>query len=241
MNESVLKKKYARIGRWYDLLDAPWEMLRYRQIRPVVWKEVAGMKRILDAGAGTGRNIEFYPPGAHVTGVDLSETMIRRALARRSRARGRVNFSVGSATALPFKNSVFDAVVSTFLFCVLPDVLQPPVLRELARVIRPGGIAVLLEYQYSQDPVQRGLMKLMSPWVEWAYGARFDRKTVQHLKDGKWQVRSERFLSKDIVKLIVAAAPSPLEGEGWDGGNSRCGSEPPTLHPPPQGGRKIGG
>lgn len=207
MNEAGLKKKYARIGRWYDLLDAPWEFLRYRRIRPAVWREVAGMKRILDAGAGTGRNIEFYPPGSRVTGVDLSETMMRRAMARRSQAHDRVDFSIGSVTALPFKNGVFDAVVSTFLFCVLPDVLQPPALLELARVIRPGGAAVLLEYQYSQYPAQRRLMNLMSPWVEWAYGARFDRQTVQHLKDGKWRIRSEQFLSRDIVKLIVASRP----------------------------------
>lgn len=202
-----LSNKYARIGRWYDLLDAPWETLRYRKIRPGVWNEVSGMGNVLDAGVGTGRNIEFYPPGSRVTGVDLSETMLAAARDRRRTFRRQIHLTLGTVTALPFKDQVFDAVVSTFLFCVLPDELQPDALAELARVLRPGGKAVLLEYQYSRNPIQRGIMRLMSPWVEWAYGARFDRMTVQHLKDGKWRIEDERFLSKDIVKLIVAVRP----------------------------------
>lgn len=204
-----LAKKYARIGRWYDLLDAPWEILRYRKIRPVVWKEVSGAGKILDAGMGTGRNIEFYPPESHVTGIDLSEIMLAAANHRRRSSRRQVRLTLGTVTALPFKNESFDAIVSTFLFCVLPDDLQPPALAELARVLRPGGKAVLLEYQYSRRLIQRSVMKLMSPWVEWAYGARFDRQTVRHLINGSWRIEDERFLSKDIVKLIVAVRPKP--------------------------------
>lgn len=204
MNDLSLRKTYARIGPWYDLLDAPWEWLRYRHLRPLVWREVAGCRDILDAGVGTGRNIAHYPPAARVTGVDLSWAMISRASSRRRESASPATLILGDALALPFKPASFDAVVSTFLFCVLPDDLQPAALRELARVIRPGGKAVLLEYQYSQNPIQRALMRAMAPWVEWAYGARFDRRTTDHLRAEGWRIETERFLSKDIVKLIVA-------------------------------------
>lgn len=202
-----LKARYARIGPWYDLLDAPWERLRYRHIRPVVWREVAECPLILDAGCGTGRNIAYYPAGARVVGVDLSWQMVRRASSRLDATPARANLILGNALALPFQSAAFDAVVSTFLFCVLPDEQQPQALREIARVLRPGGKAVLLEYQYSANGAQRALMRMMAPWVEWAYGARFDRETSRHLLDGKWRICDERFLSKDIVKLIVAECP----------------------------------
>ena len=181
--------------------------MRYRHIRPVVWREVADCESILDAGAGTGRNIAYYPAGARVACVDLSWQMVRRASARLDLTPAHANLILGNALALPFRSAAFDAVVSTFLFCVLPDEEQPRALREIARVLRPGGKAVLLEYQYSADGAQRALMRMMAPWVEWAYGARFDRQTSRHLMACGWRICEERFLSKDIVKLIVAECP----------------------------------
>ena len=211
MNADPLRKKYARIAGWYDLLDFPWEMLRYRKVRPEVWRRTSGARLILDAGAGTGRNIPYYPPSAHVTGVDLSEAMLVRAR-RRAATSSAVRLSCGTVLALPFKSRTFDAVVSTFLFCVLPDDLQPPALKELSRVLKPGGRAILLEYQYSRHPWRRAVMKAMSPWVAWAYGARFDRRTPEHLASGGWRILEDRFVSGDTAKVIVAE-PGPL-GDG---------------------------
>jgi ubiquinone/menaquinone biosynthesis C-methylase UbiE len=48
-------------------------------------------------------------------------------------------------TALEFPTGSFDGAVATFLFCVLPDELQMPALRELGRVVKPGGLIRLLE------------------------------------------------------------------------------------------------
>lgn len=204
MDIDRLKKIYARTGPFYDVLDFPWEMIRYRKIRPVVWAEAAGARRILDAGIGSGRNVPHYPAGAEVHGVDLSEAMLGTCRARKRRLNRAVHLICGSITGLPHKTAVFDAVISTFLFCVLPDPLQPPALSELARVLRPGGKLVLLEYVYSRDPRQRRIMSFMAPLVEWLYGARFDRKTTDHLKAGGWRIESERFVAKDILKLIIA-------------------------------------
>jgi len=60
-------QRYQRIAAFYDLLDLPFEHGRYREIRPLLFEGLSG--RILDAGAGTGRNIPFYPSGAAVIGV----------------------------------------------------------------------------------------------------------------------------------------------------------------------------
>ena len=59
--------RYQRIAPVYDFLDLPFEFGRYRRIRPHLFGGLSG--RILDAGIGTGRNIPFYPPNAHVVGI----------------------------------------------------------------------------------------------------------------------------------------------------------------------------
>ncbi len=72
--------RYQRIARFYDLLDLPFEYSRYRKIRPLLFRGLTG--RLLDAGVGTGRNFPFYPPFAHVVGIDISPAMLARAVRR---------------------------------------------------------------------------------------------------------------------------------------------------------------
>lgn len=198
-------RMYRSIARFYDLLDLPFERGRYAPIRPVMFAGLAG--RILDAGVGTGRNMAFYPAGAEVTGIDLSPAMLSRALARREQLGVEVELLERDVcdTALP--GGHFDAAVATFLFCVLDHDLQLPALRELARLVRPGGEIRILEYQYSARPWKRFVMRLWAPWVRLAYGATFDRNTEQYLPQAGLEIVEERFLFEDIIKLIVARVP----------------------------------
>ena len=96
--------------------------------------------------------------------------------------------------------------MATFLFCVLPTIFSPARCRKW-RILRLGGKLVLIEYQYSEKLLRRALMKLMAPFVRWAYGAGFDRETARHLREGGWQIEEETFLSGDVLKLIVASPP----------------------------------
>jgi ubiquinone/menaquinone biosynthesis C-methylase UbiE len=84
-------------------------------------------------------------------------------------------------TELEFPAGSFDAAVATFLFCVLPDQLQVPALRELGRVVKPGGLIRLLEYVRPHWTVRRAMAKLWEPWIAWAYGASFDRQTEKYV------------------------------------------------------------
>ena len=193
---------YQRIARWYDLLDAPFERKRYQPLRPLLFAGLAG--RILDAGVGTGRNIPFYPSDSEAVGIDLSPAMLTRAR-RRSKEVGRdVELMEMDVMQTSFEDNSFDAIVSSFLFCVLTSKQQLPALKELARICRPGGEIRLLEYNYSQNPWKRFIMRLWAPWVCWAYGAAFDRNTHLYLKDAGLEEAENRFLVEDIVRLIVA-------------------------------------
>ncbi|HJN60282.1 MAG TPA: class I SAM-dependent methyltransferase, partial [Alphaproteobacteria bacterium] len=154
---------YQRIARWYDLLDAPFERKRYRPLRPLLFAGLSG--RILDAGVGTGRNIPFYPDASEMVGIDLSPAMLARATRRRDEAGREVALMEMDVMNTSFDEDSFDAVISTFLFCVLEPEQQLPALIELARICKPGGEIRLLEYSYSKNPWKRFIMRLWAPWV----------------------------------------------------------------------------
>jgi ubiquinone/menaquinone biosynthesis C-methylase UbiE len=207
--------RYQRIAPFYDLLDLPFEYGRYRNIRPQLFAELSGL--ILDAGVGTGRNFPFYPPGAKVVGIDLSPAMLARAARRLPAATAEVELRQADVTRIDLPDRHFDAAVATFLFCVLPDELQVQALRELGRVTKAGGIIRLLEYTRPQGALRRAMTRLWEPWVHWAYGAGFDRRTEEHIPEAGLQLVGARFVVDDLIKVIEArsagALPRPACGE----------------------------
>jgi ubiquinone/menaquinone biosynthesis C-methylase UbiE len=197
-------ERYQRIARFYDLLDLPFEHGRYGQIRPLLFEGLSGT--ILDAGVGTGRNFSFYPHGARVIGIDLSPAMLARADARRRSAAAEVELRQMDVTRLDFPDHSFDAAVATFLFCVLPDELQVPGLREINRVLKPGGTVRLLEYTRPSGTLRRAMTRIWEPWVRWAYGASFDRNTEQHIPSAGLKLVESRFVLDELIKLMTARA-----------------------------------
>jgi ubiquinone/menaquinone biosynthesis C-methylase UbiE len=194
--------RYERIARFYDVLDLPFEYGRYRKIRPQLFAGLSG--RILDAGVGTGRNFPFYPAGAKILGIDLSPAMLARAARRRASAGAEIELRQMDVTRIGLPDCHFDAAVATFLFCVLPDELQIPALRELNRVTKPGGVIRLLEYTRPRGAIRRAMTRVWEPWVHWAYGAGFDRRTEQYVPEAGLQVVQSRFVVDDLIKIIEA-------------------------------------
>ena len=201
-------KTYRTIARLYDLLDLPFEHFRYRRIRPQLWQGLAG--RVLDAGVGTGRNMPYYPKAAEMTGLDLSPAMLMRARQRRQALGIAVTLQQGNICATGFPDGHFDAVASSFLFCVLDDRLQLAALSELRRICKPGGEIRVLEYALSAHPLRRAIMRLWAPWVAFAYGARFDRNTGQYASAAGLEIVGDRFVHGDTIRLLtLRASQSP--------------------------------
>ena len=107
-------------------------------------------------------------------------------------------------TALDFPDATFDAAVATFLFCVLPDELQVRALQELGRVVKSGGSIRLLEYVRPQGTLRRVVSRLWEPWIAWAYGAGFDRRTEVHIRKSGLELVESRYVVDDLVKLLIA-------------------------------------
>lgn len=196
-----MQKTYTTIPLFYDLLDLPFEYLRYAPIRRRLWRGLEG--RILDAGVGTGRNMPYYPAGAEMHAIDISPAMLKRAERRRRRTGAQVRLQKRDVLDTGFGDASFDTVVSSFLFCVLDDELQLPALSELRRICKPGGSIRVLEYAWSQDPLRRAVMRLWAPWVRFAYGAAFDRDTHQYADAAGLELVSDSFVHADIIRLLV--------------------------------------
>lgn len=204
---ACVRATYRRIAPFYDLLDAPFERGRYAALRGVLFAGLEG--RLLDAGIGTGRNIPFYPPGIQAIGIDLSPPMLARARKRRTTLGRNVPLAAMDVTRTGFPDASFDAVVASFLFCVLEDGLQRPALAELARILRPGGTLRLLDYSLSARPWRRFAMALWAPWVRWAYGASFARTPRRHLAPAGFEIEEDRFLTADILRYLSARRLAP--------------------------------
>ncbi len=196
-----LQAKYNITAWLYDILDYPWE-LQYRRWRPILLKDVRGT--VLEAGVGTGRNLKYYHPNVKLTAFDLSEEMLKKAIKRGKSAACEIEFLQEDATIMEsIPSGHFDWVFSTFLCCVMPDELQPLAIKQFERVLKPGGHFLLLEMKYPANPILKNIMQITAPFVEMVYGARFDRHTLEFIKESsKLKITKTYYLKRDIYLVI---------------------------------------
>ncbi|OGO40549.1 MAG: hypothetical protein A2147_02665 [Chloroflexi bacterium RBG_16_57_8] len=195
----VIRKRYDRGARRYDLMEALPERWRFAKWRSRQWSKVAGRK-ILEVGVGTGKNLTYYPAGSDVTAIDFSEQMLLRAKKKAARLGTKVRLTQMDVQKLQFPDNTFDAVAATFVFCSVPD----PVLglREVERVCKPGGRVVLLEHVLSANRVLAWLMNAANPVMVRMTGANMNRRTVENVAASGLVI--ERVTHLGIVKLIEA-------------------------------------
>ena len=175
--------------------------LRFSPWRRDLWSRVEG-PRVLELGAGTGKNLRFYPLGADVTLTDFSPRMLERARRKAAKLGKAPRIEVADAQHLQYEDGCFDTVIATFLFCSVPDALRG--LSEARRVLKPGGQLLLLEHVLSKIPVLHSLMKWFDFVPFYVWGAHMNRDTVSTVrKAGFTQIGIEN-KSLDIVKAISA-------------------------------------
>ena len=196
-----IRRIYDRGAWWYDIREWLPERLAFRCWRRELWSLVP-QGSLLEVGVGTGKNFPYYREGHQVTAIDFSPKMLRRAETLAQREELPVALRLMDAQALEFDDESFDSVVSTFVFCSVPD----PVLglREVRRVLKPGARAYLLEHALSEKRLLRWLMRRANGVFRAMNGANIDRDTVGNVERAGLRVVETRNLWSDIVKLIVA-------------------------------------
>lgn len=193
-NESATRRRYDRLSRVYDYYDSPMDWMGGRKRRRRVLARARG--RVLEVGVGTGRNLDHYPEGVELTGLDLSGRMLERAAAR-SVAHGRdAEFVHGNAEAMPFPDADFDTVTATCVFCSVDDPVRG--LEEVRRVVRPDGRVLLLEHVRPRSRILGWVFDRVSPIARRVMGPEINRRTEENIdaaglaivevrRDGIWR------------------------------------------------------
>lgn len=160
MNTAGVARAYGRWAPVYDLVFGPV----FRQGRSVAVRaadRIGG--RILEVGVGTGISLPQYASSSRLTGIDISEPMLRKAQERVDRLKlGNVEaIAVGDAEALAFPDQSFDVVVAQY---VVTAVAKPErALDELARVCRPGGEIVITTRIGAEGGLRSAVEKTLMP------------------------------------------------------------------------------
>ena len=145
----------------YDRQMARTEKAGLRVVRQRLLADLSG--DVLEIGGGTGANLSYYGPA--VTSLMLTEPqppMLRRLERAVSEHRPSATVLRAPAEDLPFDDHTFDAAVSTLVLCGVDD--QPRALRELRRVLRPGGQLVFIEHVRADDAPTARLQDRMN-WL----------------------------------------------------------------------------
>lgn len=201
----LTRARYDRLAPLYDLVEWLPERGRIGRWRARLWRLVSA-HRVLEVGVGTGKNMPFYPAGATVSAVDISPRMLARATHRAARLRLDVRLHLMDAQALAFPDAAFEAAVATFVFCSVPDPVQG--LRELRRVVRPGGHLYLLEHMRAEHRVLGRVMDWLDPVVVRVLGAHISRRTVDNVRAAGPEIETlEDLAPLGMVRLIVARVP----------------------------------
>jgi phosphatidylethanolamine/phosphatidyl-N-methylethanolamine N-methyltransferase len=117
---------------------------------------------ILEVGIGTGLNLPLYPASCRLTGIDLSQEMLDKAVERtRKLAMPNVVLKTMDATSLAFADNEFDKAVATYTISAVPDPVA--VLREMRRVVKPGGVIVIINHFRSERRLSGRLEDLVAP------------------------------------------------------------------------------
>jgi phosphatidylethanolamine/phosphatidyl-N-methylethanolamine N-methyltransferase len=118
--------------------------------------------RVLEVGIGTGLNLPLYPPSVRLTGVDISQEMLDKAVERvQNLAMPNITLKVMDATSMDFADNEFDKALATYTISAVPDPVA--VLREMRRVVQPNGTLVILNHFRSDRRVVGLAEDLVAP------------------------------------------------------------------------------
>ena len=151
---------------------------------------------VVEIGFGSGLNIPYYPEAVTgVAAVEPSDVGWRLAGKRLAAATVPIERAGLDGQSLPFGDDSFDAALSTFTLCTIPD--ASAALGELRRVLRPGGTLHFFEHGLAPDEtVQRWQRRIEPPWKRMVGGCHLTREVV-------------RYAGEPPTALIAARRPTP--------------------------------
>jgi len=149
----------------------------------------AAAGRVLEIGFGSGLNLPHYGAAVvSVDGIDPSAALLGMAGTAATQVRFPVTLHHGTAEELPFVQSAFDTVLSTWTMCSIPDIGRA--LAEIRRVLKPGGALIFIEHGRAPAPaVARWQSRLDPLWGRCAGGCHLNRDIAELVEAADFRFR----------------------------------------------------
>ncbi|CAN1722458.1 Phosphatidylethanolamine N-methyltransferase [Hyphomicrobium sp. 1Nfss2.1] len=202
--------------RWAPVYDYTFGLVAGESRRHAVQVLNQRQGRILEVGVGTGLSLPDYKRHLEVVGIDLSPEMLEKARERVNEAK--LDHVTGlhemDASDLKFADGSFDIVVAMFVMTVVPD--PEKVMRELSRVVKPGGEVMLVNHFSQREGVRGWVERRMAPFADKiGWRSIFDQSRVEVCDDLELLERKAlrpfglftmmRFAKRDTARQPVAA------------------------------------
>ncbi|MCY4601001.1 MAG: class I SAM-dependent methyltransferase [Acidobacteria bacterium] len=198
----LTSQKWDRAARSYDLMNGYGQEVRWAPFKRRLFERMRG--RIIFASIGTGQDIQFFPPGRDITGIDISSGMLERARPRAAAYTGRLELRQVDLHDLDYPDGAFDQAFTACTFCSVPRPVEG--LRMLRRVLKPGGELFMFEHTGSRYFPFNLMLNLMTP-LSRRFGPEMNRNTVANVTRAGFEIHAVEPVYLDVVKMIRAAAP----------------------------------
>jgi ubiquinone/menaquinone biosynthesis C-methylase UbiE len=166
--------------------------------------------RVLEVGIGSGLNLSSYDPNkvSAIVGVDPSAEMQKLAQQRAAQISIPVEMIALELGQIQAATASFDSIVCTFTLCTIPDAMAA--LREMRRVLKPGGKLLFSEHGLAPDlPVVRWQNRLTPLWKPFTGGCHLNRDIAALLQAGGFQIKQ--------IESSYLKGPRPMTwvSRGW--------------------------
>ena len=187
MSEPNQESGHRWFAALYDRFMAPGERRLGRSIRSRLVDGLTG--RVLEIGAGTGANFEYYPQAVQIVATEPDQHMMARAQKRLAElSTSNIELRQTPAAPLPFEDGEFDHVISALVLCTVPD--QARALAEARRVLKPDGTLRFWEHVRNDESRFWGTVQdVITPVWRWVgAGCHPNRRTERAIQDAGFRI-----------------------------------------------------
>ena len=201
------ERKWDRAAARFDLMTGLGPERRWSPIKRELFSHM-GTGKILFVAIGSGLDVEHFPPGRDILGLDISRKMLEKAAPRAAAyeaAGGKLELQKRDVEELDVADGSFDQAFTSCTFCSVTRPVEG--LRELFRALKPGGDLYMFEHTGSRFFPFNLMLDAMTP-LSRRMGPDLNRPTVENVRRAGFEIRQVRNYFLDVVKTIYATRPA---------------------------------